>query len=220
VQYDRVMYLLEDTLDNHRLIHEQVEVVEYPKGIVEVQADGQVIVFATYDRIAQVQRGAEVENKRLTQALSVSRLMQAKRDDRRACDAPSQMHRGEQVQAKKLLEGLKKQRALSIADVNEAILEVSAKAMRERRGGCAAPTLQPEGKHPLQKFRHFNLASTSNLIRVTYVEQRPVDDLLKIKTSRICPALPSSRFKVNGLPIDMIVISFDTGALHLWEAAE
>ncbi len=52
-------------------------------------------------------------------------------------DAPSRTHRGEQVRAKKALEGLKKQRALSIADMNEAILEVSAKTMRER--GAAAP---------------------------------------------------------------------------------
>jgi hypothetical protein len=33
--------------------------------------------------------------------------------------------------------GLKKQRALDLAETNEAILEVSAKAMRER--GAAAP---------------------------------------------------------------------------------
>jgi hypothetical protein len=92
---------------------------------------------ATYDRIARVEQGAEVENKRLAPALEASRLVQAKRDDRRACDAPSRTHRGEQVRAKKALEGLKKQRALSIADLNEAILEVSAKAMRER--GAAAP---------------------------------------------------------------------------------
>jgi hypothetical protein len=36
VQYDRVMYLLEDTPANRRLIHEQVEVVEYPDGLIEV----------------------------------------------------------------------------------------------------------------------------------------------------------------------------------------
>jgi hypothetical protein len=54
------------------------------------------------------------------------------------------MHRGEQVRAKKALEGLKKQRALSIADMNEAILEVSAKAMRER--GAAAPP-QPHNQN-------------------------------------------------------------------------
>ena len=116
----------------------------------------------TYDRIARIDQGAEVENKRLAHALEAARLLQAKRDDRRACDAPSRTHRGEQVRAKKALEGLKKQRALSIADMNEAILEVSANAMRERGGGRAAPTPQPEhkeAKHPC-KTRHLYLAGT------------------------------------------------------------
>ncbi|SAL06254.1 integrase catalytic subunit [Caballeronia calidae] len=137
VQYDRVMYLLEDTSANRLLIHQQVEVVEYPSGCIEVQAGGEVLSCGTYDRIARIDQGAEVENKRLAHALEAARLLQAKRDDRRACDAPSRTHRGEQVRAKKALEGLKKQRALSIADMNEAILEVSANAMRER--GAAAP---------------------------------------------------------------------------------
>jgi hypothetical protein len=144
VQYDRVMYLLEDTPANRLLIHQQVEVVEYPSGCVEVQAGGEVLPCGTYDRIARIDQGAEVENKRLAHALEAARLLQAKRDDRRACDAPSRTHRGEQVRAKKALEGLKKQRALSIADMNEAILEVSAKAMRER--GAAAPP-QPHNQN-------------------------------------------------------------------------
>lgn len=42
VQYDRVMYLLEDTPANRLLIHQQMEVVEYPSGCVEVQAGGEV----------------------------------------------------------------------------------------------------------------------------------------------------------------------------------
>jgi hypothetical protein len=119
-------------------------VVEYPSGCVEVQAGGEVLPCGTYDRIARIDQGAEVENKRLAHALEAARLLQAKRDDRRACDAPSRTHRGEQVRAKKALEGLKKQRALSIADMNEAILEVSAKAMRER--GAAAPP-QPHNQN-------------------------------------------------------------------------
>jgi hypothetical protein len=93
----------------------------------------------TYDRIARIDQGAEVDNKRLAHALEAARLLQAKRDDRRSCDAPSRTHRGEQVHAKKALEGMKKQRALSIADMNEAILEVSAKAMYANFG---APSLR------------------------------------------------------------------------------
>ena len=140
VQYDRVMYLLEDTSANRLLIQQQVEVVEYPDGQIEVQADGVALNCGTYDRISRIDQGAEVENKRLAPVLEAARLVQTKRDDRRACDAPSRTHRGEPVRAKKALEGLKKQRALSITDMNEAILEVSAKTMRERVGRLRRPT--------------------------------------------------------------------------------
>jgi hypothetical protein len=81
VQYDRVMYLLEDSPANRALIHEYVEVVEYPDGTVEVQADGVALPCTSYDRIAHVEQGAEVENKRLAHALEVALCVQAKRDD-------------------------------------------------------------------------------------------------------------------------------------------
>ena len=141
VQYDRVMYLLEDSPANRTLIHEYIEVVEYPDGAVEIQADKVALSCTPYDRIARIEQGAEVENKRLAQALEGARCVQAKRDDRRASGSPSRTHRGEEVLAKKALVGLKKQRALELADINEAILKVSAKAMRER--GAAAPP-QPQ----------------------------------------------------------------------------
>jgi len=72
VQYDRVMYLLEDTPASRLLIHQQVEVVEYPNGSVEVQANGEVLSCGTYDRIARIDQGAEVENKRLAHALEAA----------------------------------------------------------------------------------------------------------------------------------------------------
>jgi transposase len=137
VQYDRVMYLLEDTAVNRRLIHEYVEVVEYPDGVIEVQADGMVLPHTEYDRITKLDQGAEIDNKRLASALEVARQVQAIRDDRRAAGSPSRTHIGEAVRAKKALVGLKKQRAIKVADLNQAILEVSEKEMRGR--GAAAP---------------------------------------------------------------------------------
>ncbi|QLD50475.1 hypothetical protein, partial [Paraburkholderia fungorum] len=35
VQYDRVMYLLEDTPANRKLIHRYIDVWEYPDGRIE-----------------------------------------------------------------------------------------------------------------------------------------------------------------------------------------
>ncbi|MBW0451292.1 ISNCY family transposase [bacterium M00.F.Ca.ET.228.01.1.1] len=137
VQYDRVMYLLEDTLANRRLIHEYVEVVEYPNGSIEVQADGRVLPYREYDRITNIDQGAEVDNKRLASVLEVARCVQTIRDDRRAAGSPSRTHIGEAVRAKKALIGLKKQRAIDVGDINDAIREVSKKTIGER--GAAAP---------------------------------------------------------------------------------
>ncbi|MFM0758548.1 transposase, partial [Paraburkholderia strydomiana] len=137
VQYDRVMYLLEDTLANRRLIHEYVEVVEYPDGSIDVQADGRVLPYREYDRITNIDQGAEVDNKRLASVLEVARCVQTIRDDRRAAGSPSRTHIGEAVRAKKALIGLKKQRAIDVGDINDAIREVSKKTIGER--GAAAP---------------------------------------------------------------------------------
>ncbi|WP_447087319.1 hypothetical protein [Burkholderia glumae] len=137
MQYDRVMYLLQDTAENRRLIHQYVEVVEYPDGTIEVQADGTVLPYTEYDRITKIDQGAEVDNKRLSHALAVARSVQEMRDDRRASGSPSRTHIGEAVRAKKALQGLKKQRALEVVDLNRAIRDVSAKEIGGR--GAASP---------------------------------------------------------------------------------
>ncbi|WP_264160827.1 ISNCY family transposase [Burkholderia vietnamiensis] len=155
VQYDRVMYLLEDTAVNRRLIHEYVEVVEYPDGVIEVQADRTVLPHTEYDRITKIDQGAEIDNKRLASALEVARQVQAIRDDRRAAGSPSRTHIGEAVRAKKALVALKKQRAIEVADLNQAVLDISAKEVRER-GAAAPPHPQNTNKtqiEPRQKRR-------------------------------------------------------------------
>ena len=139
VQYDRVMYLLEDTATNRRLIHQYVEVVEYPDGSIEVQADGVALPYREYDRITNIDQGAEVDNKRLAHALAVARSLQEIRDDRRAAGSPSRTHIGEAVRAKKALLGLKKQREISLADYNDALSEVMQKPLPER-WAAAPPT--------------------------------------------------------------------------------
>lgn len=137
VQYDRVLYLLADSSANRNLVHEYVEVVEYSDGMIEVQASGVVLPYRQYDRITRIDQGAEMENKALASALEVAPAGTGHRDDRRAAGSPSRTHCGEEVRARKALFGLKKQRAIEVADINQAILEVSAKEMRE--WGAASP---------------------------------------------------------------------------------
>jgi hypothetical protein len=72
VQYDRVMYLLEDTVANRKLIHRYIDVWEYPDGRIEVRADGAALPCVPYDRLAEIDQGAVIEHKRLGHALRVA----------------------------------------------------------------------------------------------------------------------------------------------------
>ena len=69
VQYDRAMYLLEDTPANRRLIHRYIDVWEYPDGRIEVRANGTALPCVRYDRLAEIDQGTVVEHKRLGYAL-------------------------------------------------------------------------------------------------------------------------------------------------------
>ena len=54
VQYDRVLYLLDDTLPNRKLIGRYLEVWEYPDGRIELRADGRALPYREYDKLAEV----------------------------------------------------------------------------------------------------------------------------------------------------------------------
>ncbi|WP_244138444.1 ISNCY family transposase [Burkholderia stabilis] len=62
VQYDRVMYLLDDTPENRKLIDRQIEVWEYQDGRIELRADDRVLSCRQYDRLAEIDQGAVVEH--------------------------------------------------------------------------------------------------------------------------------------------------------------
>lgn len=131
VQYDRVIYLLEDTPTNRRLIHKYLEVWEYPDGRIEIRADGTSLPYVRYDRLSHIDQGAVVEHKRLGHALQVAQAMQAQRDDRRAAHSPSRTNHGEAVRKPKPSAGTKKQRAFTPDDLNRTIEQTAWHAANE-----------------------------------------------------------------------------------------
>ena len=122
VQYDRVIYLLDDTPENRKRIHRYLEVWEYPDGRIEIRADGASLPYVPYDRLAQIDQGAVIEHKRLGHALQVAQAIQARRDDRRASGSPSRTNQGIAVRAKERLPGTKKQREFTRDDLNAALM--------------------------------------------------------------------------------------------------
>jgi transposase len=125
VQYDRVMYLLDDTPENRRLIDRYIEVWEYPDGRIELRADNRALSYRQYDRLAEIDQGAVVEHKRLSHVLQVAQALQAQRDNRRIGKSPSRTHLGVAPKAQSSLPGKKKQREITPADVEHVIVDLA-----------------------------------------------------------------------------------------------
>ncbi|HVW52228.1 MAG TPA: ISNCY family transposase [Trinickia sp.] len=141
VQYDRVIYLLEDTVANRKLIHRDIEVWEYPDGRIEIRAEGVALPYVPYDRLSHIDQGAVVEHKRLAHVLEVAQAVQAQRDDRRASGSPSRTNHGVPVRSKARVPGTKKQRELTQADLNDVIVQLAHPAPSKpgRRTASARP---------------------------------------------------------------------------------
>jgi hypothetical protein len=73
LQYDRVIYMLDDTPQTRALAHRYIDVYEYPDGRIEIRANGSALAYRQYDKLSAMDQGAEVDNKRLEHALALSR---------------------------------------------------------------------------------------------------------------------------------------------------
>ncbi|PVX58664.1 ISNCY family transposase [Paraburkholderia unamae] len=135
VQYDRVMYLLDDTPQNRKLVHRYIEVWEYPDGRIELRADARILPYREYDRLTEVDQGAVVEHKRLAHALEVAQALQAQRDDRRASGSPSRTNRGIEVRQAERVPGTKKTREFTQADMEAVIVKLAQDAKPDSKPG-------------------------------------------------------------------------------------
>ena len=125
VQYDRVLYLLDDSPVTRALIHHYLAVYEYPDGRIEIVANGTALTYRQYDRLSDVDQGAEIDNKRLGHILALSRQVQTERDNRRISGSPSRTNQGEPVKPKMRANNTRKQRELKQIDLNAMILRTS-----------------------------------------------------------------------------------------------
>ena len=80
VQYDKVLYLIEDNELSRRAIGKYIEVWHYPDGRKELRLNGVVLPYSTYDRLQEIDQGAIVDNKRLGRTLEFIKLVQDKPD--------------------------------------------------------------------------------------------------------------------------------------------
>ncbi len=120
LQYDKVMYLLEDRPEHRRLIHRYIEVAEYPDGRIELWADGAALPYTTYDRLAEIDQGAIVEHKRLGHVLAIAAKVQALRDSRQTA-GPSRTLSGDPPRPHQPALNTKRQRLINRLDLERAI---------------------------------------------------------------------------------------------------
>lgn len=121
LQYDKMVYLLEDNEQSRRFQGKYIDVWQYPDGTVELRANGSSLPFITYDRLGELDQGAIVDNKRLGRALQMIKLVQDKRDNTRSQALPSL---DGQASRRKKSPNKKSQRGLNQNDMLEALKEL------------------------------------------------------------------------------------------------
>lgn len=125
VQYDKVLYLIEDNELSRRAIGKYIEVWHYPDGRKELRLNGAVLPYSTYDRLSEIDQGAIVDNKRLGRTLEFIKLVQDKRDNNRSQAIPA--GDGPSRRSRKLTEK-KSQRSLNGDDMLEALKTLQSRS--------------------------------------------------------------------------------------------
>ncbi len=75
-QYDKVLYLIEDTEENTRLVRENVLVLDYPDGRIAAKYGERQLNFRMFDKLEKVDQGRIVDNKRLGHVLKFAQQKQ------------------------------------------------------------------------------------------------------------------------------------------------
>ena len=95
LQYDKVLYLIEETLDNRSLARNKVTVFDYFDGTIKIKFNNRELAYRIFDKIQKVDQGEIVSNKRLGAVLNFIKEKQDKIDEKRSTDSPSRQHLGE-----------------------------------------------------------------------------------------------------------------------------
>ncbi|PSU19950.1 ISNCY family transposase, partial [Photobacterium phosphoreum] len=76
LQYDKVIYLIDPTEENQRLIHQVVKVLDRPDGTIAIQYGHRKLGFKVFDKLEEVDQGQIVDNKRLGAVLKFAQAKQ------------------------------------------------------------------------------------------------------------------------------------------------
>lgn len=72
LQYDKVLYLLENTPENENLTGKNVMIYDYPDGQIDIKYLGSSLSYGIFDKLERINQGEIVENKRLGAVLKLA----------------------------------------------------------------------------------------------------------------------------------------------------
>jgi hypothetical protein len=127
LQYDKMLYLLDDTQEARAQIGKYIELYEYPDGHIDVRANGIALAYTTYDKLPVTNQAAIVDNKRLGHILEIAQEVQKKRDNRRGLCAPARTNTGAEPAQRKRTPGTKSAKNLDMTDLLDAIKKTPMK---------------------------------------------------------------------------------------------
>lgn len=125
VQYDKMLYLIEDSELSRRAIGKYIDVYHYPDGRKELRLNGVSLPYSTFDRLSEIDQGQIVDNKRLGRTLEFIQIIQEKRDNTRSQSVPA--GDGPSRRGKKKA-GTKSQRSLDQHDMLDALVKLQERS--------------------------------------------------------------------------------------------
>jgi len=94
VQYDRIIYMIKDSVETRKLARKRVTVYDYPDGSIKIKYQGKELPSSIFDQLQRVDQASIVNNKRLGTVLSFIKDKQDERDEKRSTSTPSRRHIG------------------------------------------------------------------------------------------------------------------------------
>ena len=89
VQYDKVLYLLDKELPlAKRLPRKRITIFDYADGTIAIKYRGLALPYTVFDKVAQIDQGQIVSNKRLGAELALAKDQQSAQSKRRSQKAP------------------------------------------------------------------------------------------------------------------------------------
>ncbi len=122
IQYNKEMYLIQDSDLARRYRGHYIETYQFPDGRVELRVNGGTtsLPYSIYDKRKQINQGEIVDNKRLGHALRIAQKLEDQPNNSSSQSSPSQAHLGAESPKKR---GRKRTRMLSEEEYIAAIIK-------------------------------------------------------------------------------------------------